>query len=136
MKTHTAAASKKQQTSLLARFKDAKPEGGLPIFKFDVPGIAIAARFNDRRQIETKLGSGKCIDVDIIECSDAETTGPHTIFESKHITQILDSHPLSRGTRFYLRFHEVDPKSQFKRFVFELVDGNGNKPQDDNNIPF
>jgi hypothetical protein len=109
---------------LLQRFSSSKPEGGLPIFKFDGEGDAIAARFIKRRQnIKTQLGTGSVVDVDIIERSDGGALGPHTIFESGHLTRIFDSHDLQAGDRFYLRLHEVDQKSKFKRFAFELVDG-------------
>jgi hypothetical protein len=126
----------KSNGSLLDRFKNAKPEGGLPVYKFEKIGDAIAARFIKRRQgIKTQLGTGKVLDVEILECSDSETVGPHTIFESGHITRIFDAHNLASGTRFYLRLHEIDRKSKFKRFAFELIDDQQASAPSDEDIP-
>jgi hypothetical protein len=135
MRSTTLPTKKKQTGSLLDRFKDAKPEGGLPIFKFEEPGDAVVAKFLRRRPVKTKMGDGNALDLDIIECSDGETVGPHSTFESGHITRIFDSHNLNPGDRFFLRLHEIDAKNKFKRFAFELIDGGGNPPSDDE-IPF
>jgi len=120
MKTDTANPDKK--SSLLDRFKDTKPEGGLPQFRFATPGDAIVAKFLHRRTSTNDYGVGKCLDVEIIECSDNETIGPHTIYESTGITNIFDHNGIKAGDWFYLRFHEINRKSGYKRFAFALVD--------------
>jgi hypothetical protein len=154
-KGNTATASKKQAfehfksespTKLLDRFKGSKPEGGLPIFKFETAGTAIVASFIRRRPVTTKLGSGNVLDVDILECSDGKTTGPHSIFESSHVTRIFDSRDVVAGDQFFLKLHEIDPQSGFKRFSFEFVDPEKEKatsrkkpeqaPSADDDLPF
>jgi hypothetical protein len=125
-----------KSNSLLSRYKDAKPEGGLPIFRFEKPSDAIVAEFIARRQVITKLGDGRVLDVEIVERSDGGTIGQHSIIESTHFTKIFDSKDLKRGDRFYLRLHEIDAMSKFNRFAFELVDGAGANPSADDDIPF
>jgi hypothetical protein len=116
------------QTSFLELFKDAKPKGGLAILRFEEPGTAIAAEFLCRRNgIRTQIDdSASVVDVNILECSDGLTTGEHTIFLSTHLIQIFDAQQLSRGDRFYLKLYDIEKKTRFKRFVFELI---GEKPQ-------
>jgi len=131
----TATATKKP-SSILDKFKDLKPEGGLPVFKFVAEGDAIAGKLIERRVgIQTKMGAGNAIDVDIIENSNGEDLGPHTVFESGHITKIFDRHALQLGDTFYLKLDSIDEKSGFKRFAFKLVE-NTSKTSSDDDIPF
>ena len=121
---------KKEQTkttgaenrSLLDQFKHVRPEGGLPVYKFTSVGDAIVARFIGRRKgIKTKLGTATALEVDIIECSDGSTVGPHSIFESGHLTKIFDTHELSPGDPFYLRLYEIDRTTKYKRYAFKRI---------------
>jgi hypothetical protein len=100
MKTakRNTALAEKTQTTLLDKYKNVQPEGGLPIYNFEKVGDAIGARFLKRRQVKTKNGGLRmCVDCDILECSDGVTVGPHTIFESTHLSQIFDSNALNFG---------------------------------------
>ena len=113
-RSNIAAAEKqtRQGRSLLDQYKEIKPEGGLPTYKFENVGDAVVGKFIARRQgIKTKMGTGNALDIEIIECSDGSTVGPHTIFESGHLTMIFDANPLKAGEQFYLRLNDIDRKS-------------------------
>ena len=119
----TATATKKS-SSILDKFKNIKPEGGLPIFKFEEEGDAIVGKLIARRVgVPTKMGIGNAIDVDIVENANGEELGPHTFFESGHLTRIFDSKSVKAGDVFVLKFDSIDLKSGFKRFAFEIVEG-------------
>ena len=103
----------------------------------------------DKRRLDvpTKLGNSNILDVNIIECSDGKTGGPHSIFESTHISRIFDSRDVVSGDQFFLKLHEIDPQSGFKRFSFEFVDPEKEKatsrkkpeqvpPPSDDDLPF
>src|SRR5262245_22264946 len=121
----------------VARFKNLKPKDGLPIFRFEKTGDAIAARFLRRRDgIRTKLDNdARAVDVEIIESSDELTRGEHTIFLSTHLKKIFDEYQLSPGDRFVLKLCSVDEDNGFKRFACELIDQHG-QPPEHGDIPF
>ena len=107
-----------------------EPTEGSAIFKFDVPRVRIAARFLARRSVRTKQQeSARALDVDILESvivdeRGQETTGPtgkFTIFESGHITQIMDGANLQPGDGFTLCLASIDRTSRFKKFGFEKM---------------
>src|SRR5262249_36942796 len=134
MSSNTRQKSKtQQQLSLLAQFKDIKPKGGLPVFKFDEVGTAITARFIRKPDgIPTKLDNDAAVvDVDIIECSDEITHGEHTIFLSTHLKKIFDEYQFSHGDRFVLKLCEIDEQTGFKRFASELIRQDGPRADDD-----
>ena len=114
----------------MSRFIDqiegAEPEGGNPIFKFETPGDLIIAEFLGRRSVKTKASKdgtpARALDVKIVESKvngGSGPEGPATIFESGHVTQILDGANLEAGDAFALRYHSQDRASRFKRFVFK-----------------
>jgi len=85
-------------------------------------GDAIVARFIGRRAgIKTKLGTETVLDIDIIESSDGSTAGPHSIFESGHLTKIFDTNQLNAGDQFYLRLYEIDRTTKYKRFAYRPI---------------
>src|SRR5262245_2365418 len=129
--------SAQTQLSLLGRYKGTKPRGGLPVYKFRKPGDSIVASFIRRRDgIHTHIDDdARTIDCDILECSDGKTHGEHSIFESTHLTSLFDEANLNKGDRFYLELFDINPESQFKRFSFELIDQDG-QPPEDGDIPF
>jgi len=134
MKRSTKTATETQlELPLLARFRDLKPKEGLPIFKFEEVGTAIAATFlRKRKGIHTKLDNDAAVvDVDIIECSDEITHGEHTIFLSTHLKKIFDEYQFSHGDRFVLKLCEIDEQSGFKRFASELIRQDGPRADDD-----
>jgi hypothetical protein len=125
-----------KQLSILDKFKDLKPEGGLPVFKFSNQGDAIVGKLIARRVgIHTKMGVGNAIDVNILENSNGAELGPHSVFESGHITKIFDQHAPKPGDTFILKLDSIDEKSNFKRFAFKLVESASSAPTDDD-IPF
>jgi hypothetical protein len=100
-----------------------EPDEGA-VFKFERPGQAIVARFVARRKnIRTKSATGlaTCLDVEILQSTGSDIVGPATVFESSHITQIMDRANLSAGQAFVLKFHNVDRRTRFKRFAFKRV---------------
>jgi len=121
------------QLSLLEKTKNLNPVDDAPIFKFAEIGDAIDARFIDRRrEVTTKQGLATALDVEILESAvtDGESvTGKLTIFESGHITQLMDAANLSPGDRFILRLHSVNKASRFKKFFFQKV---VDEPSDEN----
>src|SRR5262249_25611862 len=121
----------------LSQFDNVKPEGTLPLFKFEEPGQKIVAKFLGRRECTTKIGNSKILDVEIQENNGPER-GEHSIFESGHLTTIFDRYQLQPGDVFYLRLDSIDGKTKFKRFAFKLISGNGRKqsPAADDDIPF
>jgi hypothetical protein len=100
-----------------------------PIFRFEVPGDQFVGKFIGRRHgVKTKTGTANVLDVDIraSKLVNAESViGPHSVFESSHITQLLDGALLRPGDIFVLRLHSVDKKSGFKqgfkKFYFEKI---------------
>lgn len=109
--------------SFLADCNGLKPEEGT-VFKFERPGQAICARFMARRSgVQTKSVAtlSKCLDVEILEATDIDTVGPATIFESSHITQLMDKANLTAGQGFVLKFCNVDRKTRFKRFAYKRL---------------
>jgi hypothetical protein len=122
-KNQTNKSETEQGHSLLELYKEVKPEGGLPVYKFENVGDAVVAKFIGRRQgIKTKTGTGNALDLDIIERSDGNNLGPHTIFESTGITGIFDKHNLKPGDLFFLKFYEQVKTTRFKRFSFKPID--------------
>ena len=100
-----------------------EPDEGA-VFKFDRPGQAIVARFVARREgVHTKsvTGLATCLDVEILQATDSDIVGPATIFESSHISQIMERANLSAGQAFVLKFYNVDRRTRFKRFAFKRV---------------
>jgi len=94
------------------------------VFKFETPGQAIVARFVARRKgIKTKsvVGSATCLDVEILKATNGGMAGRATIFESSHISQIMDSANLTEGQAFLLKFYDEDKKTRFKRFAYRRV---------------
>ena len=107
-----------------------EPSEGNTIFKFNNPRDRIAARFLARRSVKTKQQeNARALDVEILESTivndrgeeAAGPTGNHTIFESDHITQIMDNERLEPGDGFTLCFASRNPKSRFKKFGFERM---------------
>ena len=96
-----------KQQSFLEATKDLVPEDNAPLFKYTTPGDAIDAKFGGRRRgVKTQQGIAIALDVNILESNvvgDKPITGYATIFESGHITQIMDRENLSPGDRFVLR---------------------------------
>jgi hypothetical protein len=110
------------------RIKNKEPEGGAPIFKFEKPGDLIVAKFCGRRTVTVKSiksdTPGRALDVIIIESEKSGRpgpAGPHTIFESDHITQLLDGANLKPGNGFSLRYDNQNRSSRFKAFAFEKL---------------
>src|SRR5262249_45820835 len=101
--------------SYLSQFADVKPEGTLPIFRFEDAGQKIVAKFLGRRECNTKIGAGRVLDFEILENAGPER-GEHSTFESTHITTIFDRYQLQPGDVFYLRLDSIDGKTKFKRF--------------------
>ena len=94
------------------------------VFKFDRAGQAICARFIARRSgIQTKsvTALASCLDVEILEATDTDIVGPATIFESSHITQLMDKANLTAGQAFVLKFCNVDRRTRFKRFAYKRL---------------
>jgi len=112
-----------------------QPQDDSPIFKFTTSGDAIDAEFVGRRHnVKTKTGEAIVLDVNILDSvvvGDQPVTGRHSIFESSHVSQIMDMAGLNPGDRFVLRLHNVNRKSRFKKFYFKQVGEaevtNGNK---------
>src|SRR5437870_2138753 len=94
---------------ILESFRNVPPEDGSPIFKFETIEDSFIARFvRRRRDVKTKTGTAVCLDADIL-CSTVEDgekgpIGSHSVFESSHITQIMDTAELRPGDVFVLRF--------------------------------
>jgi hypothetical protein len=124
--------------SILDQFKNLKPEGGLPIFKFKDEGDAIAAKLIERWVgVQTKMGRGNALDIDILENANGSELGPHTIFELRHITEIFDKHAPEPGDVFYLRFDSIDKNTGKKRFAFKITErGAAKSPMNGDDIPF
>jgi hypothetical protein len=110
---------------ILEKYQDLKPKNdGGKVFKFSATSDILMGRFTRRRVgIETKMGQGNAVDVDILESSTGQL-GPHTLFESSHLTQIFDKEALTEGDCFVLRLAEITSKG-FKKFAFQLVDEDG-----------
>jgi len=111
----------------LERIKGREAEGGAPVFKFEFPGDVIVAQFRGRRTVNVKgsdNGPARALDVFIIESESRAKPGPQgpaTIFESGHITQLLDGANLNVNDVFSLRFVSQNRKSRFKAFAFEQL---------------
>jgi hypothetical protein len=108
------------------QIEGAEPEGGAPLFKFEKPGDLIIGEFRGRRTVKTKASKdgvpGRALDVTIIESKvDGRPgpTGPATVFESGHVTQLLDGAGMNPGDAFALRYHSQDRVSRFKKFAFK-----------------
>lgn len=109
--------------SILSKLDGLKPEEGT-VFKFDRPGQAICARFIGRRSgVQTKsvTALGTCLDVEILEATDGDMVGPATIFESSHISQLMERAKLTTGQAFVLKFCNVDRRTRFKRFAYKRL---------------
>jgi hypothetical protein len=109
---------------ILESFRNVPAEDGSPIFKFEtIEGSFIARFVRRRRGIKTKTGVAICLDVDIlystVEDGKKGPTGPQSVFESNHITQIMDSVELKPGDIFVLRFAALSKR--FKRFYFKKL---------------
>jgi len=122
-----------------------KADGFGELFKFENPKDRIHARFVGRRRIRTQTQSAAPIlDVDIIESVQVDSygnelagpTGPHSIFESKGITQLLDDANLQPDDEFILCFDGFG-KNNFKRFGLKILkrsegnEGGDGTPMDD-----
>jgi hypothetical protein len=110
--------------------KFVEPSEGNTIFKFNNLGDRFEGRFLARRSVKTKQQeSARALDVQILESiivndrgEEAEgPTGNHTVFESDHITQLMDAAKLQPGDGFRLCFGSRNPKSRFKKFGFERM---------------
>jgi len=120
---------------ILEETEDLKPEDG-SVFKFSNAGDHIVARYiGRRRDIKTKTGTAIALDCEILASTvigDKSVTGAATIFESSHVTQLMDRANLSPGDVFVLKLDSVDRKSRFKRFAFKkITDGSEEEPPDD-----
>ena len=129
----------KNVDDILRECKDLPPEEGT-VFKFEKPGDAIVARFSGRRRnVSTKKSAtpATCLDCEILSAVNSNARGPATIFESGHITQLMDRVGLMPGQGFYLRLHEVDGKTRFKKFSYKRLIENdlGNDYKDDPGEP-
>jgi hypothetical protein len=116
------------------------PEDGAPIFKFASVGDHVVAKFvGRRRDVKTKQGTAIALDVEILASTvvgDKSVTGPHSVFESGHITQLLDRANLATGDVFVLRLDSVDRKSRFKKFAFKkVIDTNGSDGEPPDDVP-
>jgi len=118
----------KTVSDLLNETKDLPPEDGAPIFKFTDIGDSFVAKFVGRRTgIKTKTGIGEAtaLDVEILASTlrgdENPPTGPHTVFESTHISQLMAKEGLEPGDAFILRLASVDRKSRFKKFFFKRL---------------
>src|SRR5215831_12446280 len=100
--------------------KENKPDEG-NVFKFDSPGDRIHAEYKSRRTVTTKQGEGKILECEIFESringgTEAGPSGQAVVFESGHITQLVEKYGLKDGDAFILQFCGVDKKTRFKRF--------------------
>jgi hypothetical protein len=115
-------------SDLLKETRDLPPEDGAPIFKFTDIGDSFVAKFMGRRTgIKTKAANGTAtaLDVEILASElrgdENPPTGPHTVFESTHISQLMDQQGLVPGDAFILRLASIDRKSRFKKFYFKRL---------------
>ena len=99
------------------------------VFKFQNEGDRIDANYIARRITKTKKQEAAAVlDCDIIESvtvddkgvETAGPTGPRSVFESKHVQQLLDRANLQPGDRFRLCY-DKEGKGGFKVFGFEKV---------------
>src|SRR5687767_14960478 len=90
--TQTKEQKMKSAQQILQETKNLPPKDGCPIYRFQAVGDAFVADFMGRRRgIKTKQGDAIALDVDICASMGSESVaGPHSIFESGHITQIMD----------------------------------------------
>jgi hypothetical protein len=106
----------------LTRAQNLEPDGGGAVVKFANTGDAVVARYVERETVKTKMGESRRLSVDIVESNiDGVEPGPAAIFESSHVTQIMDRKRLTAGQGFMLKLCDIDKKSRFKRFGFDRV---------------
>ena len=113
---------------LLDETKNLPPEDGAPLFKFADIGDSFVAKFMGRRTgIKTKAGVGEATALDVMVLASTlrgdenPPTGPHTVFESTHISQLMTQHNLEPGNAFILRLASIDKRSRFKKFYFKRL---------------
>ena len=105
--------------NFLNRAEKLEADGGGNVIKFSRIGDAIVARFIGRDTVRTKMGEGKRLSIEIVETNiEAVEPGPAVIFESGHISQIMQKNKLTVGQGLILKLCDVDRKSRFKRFGF------------------
>ena len=132
-----SSVARATKISILDQFKNLKPQGGLPIFKFKAEGDAIVAKLIERWVgVQTKMGPGNALDLEIIENANGAELGPHTIFESRHITEIFDKHAPKPGDVFILKLYSIDEKSGFKKFAFKIIESGAAESPMNDDIPF
>ena len=126
--------------SFLNRAEKLEADGGGSVIKFSRIRDAIVARFIGRDTVRTKMGEGKRLRVEIVETNiEGVEPGPAVIFESGHISQIMEKNKLTLGQGFMLKLCDIDRKSRFKRFGFDRLteidacsppnDDGGNPPE-------
>ena len=121
--------------SFLDKLQNLQPDDGGNLVKFTNPGDAMVARFVGRETVKTKMGEAKRLSVDVVESNiDGVEPGPAAIFESGHITQLLDRKRLIEGQGFGLKLCEIDKKSRFKRFAFDRVADIDDCPPDGSDV--
>jgi len=124
--------------TILERYQNIKSKNrSNPIFKFTTEGDTIVARFLARRiDVQTAMGVGNVLDVDITESTSGET-GIRSIFESGDLTKIFNGRALESGDLFVLKYDKTSMKG-YKSFAFQLLDADGNAVGDngDDSIPF
>ena len=110
----------------LDEIENVEPQGGNPIFKFEKPGDLLIGQFVGRRTVKTKASKdsqpARALDVFVIESKlngRAGPTGPVTVFESGHISQLLDAANMMAGNAFALRYHSQDRATRYKKFAFK-----------------
>ena len=123
--------------SYLDRAEKLEPDGGGALVKFTTPGDTIVARFIARDGVQTKMGAGTRLSVNVLESNiEGVEPGPASIFESGHISQILDREHLAPDEGFMLKLCAIDQKTRFKRFGFQRlpdISGDGSvSPRDTN----
>ena len=113
-------------------------EAGNPIFRFEHAGDQFIAKFVARRQgIQTDYGVATVLDVDIK--APISAIGPHSVFESKGISEWMDGAELKSGDVFVLRLHSIR-KSGYKKFFFQkiattIAESDSKFIEDDDDLP-
>ena len=100
-----------------------------PLFKFEDPGTWIYAKFRGRRfevKTESVDNPSTVLDVQILtsRVDDKDgPTGPHGIFESTTISQIMNEAKLATGDPFYLKFTGTKKvkRGRVKQFAFKRL---------------
>jgi hypothetical protein len=102
------------------------------LVKFSRVADTIVARFLYRDMAKTKMGISKRLSVEILESNiEGVEPGPGAIFESNHISQIMEKNKLKAGQGFMLKLCGIDKMSRFKRFGYQRVPEIDNCPQSD-----